>query len=247
MFMMNVKTRIFGSINRNMKKPHILLVEDEEHLLNTIQLNFELENYTVTTAITGIEALKEFRKEKFDLIILDVMLPEMSGFDVCEEIRKENTLVPILFLTAKGSGNERIQGLKLGADDYLTKPFNLEELLLRIQILLKRSNSPVIETKLDIYKFGNNQIDFNTYEIIGTDGKKEITKREIALLKLLISRKNEVVSREEILDAAWGKDVFPSSRTIDNYIVSFRKYFEQNQREPEHFHSIRGVGYKFTE
>jgi two-component system alkaline phosphatase synthesis response regulator PhoP len=230
-----------------MKNPHILLVEDEEHLLNAIQLNLELENYIVNTAITGIEALKEFRKETFDLIILDVMLPEMSGFDVCEEIRKENTSVPILFLTAKGSGSDRIQGLKLGADDYLTKPFNLEELLLRIQILLKR-RIPTTEKKLEIYKFGDNELDFIKFEIIGVSKQKtEITKREIALLKLLISRKNEVVSREEILDAVWGKDAFPSSRTIDNYIVSFRKYFEINQREPKHFHSIRGVGYKFTE
>lgn len=244
---MNIKTRIFDITNRCMKNPHILLVEDEEHLLNAIQLNLELENYTVNTAITGIEALKEFRKETFDLIILDVMLPEMSGFDVCEEIRKENTSVPILFLTAKGSGSDRIQGLKLGADDYLTKPFNLEELLLRIQILLKR-RIPATEKKLEIYKFGDNELDFIKFEIKGVSKQKtEITKREIALLKLLISRKNEVVSREEILDAVWGKDAFPSSRTIDNYIVSFRKYFEINQREPKHFHSIRGVGYKFTE
>jgi len=245
---MNIKTCIFDGTKRYMKEQHILLVEDEEHLLKTIQLNLELENYAVSTAKTGIEALKEFRKGNFDLIVLDVMLPEMSGFDVCEEIRKENTQVPILFLTAKGSGSDRIQGLKLGADDYLTKPFNLEELLLRIQILLKRSNPPVNEAKLDFYKFGDNEIDFTKYEIKGINQQhKEIAKREIALLKLLISRKNEVVSREEILDFVWGKDVFPSSRTIDNYIVTFRKYFEKNQREPKHFHSIRGVGYKFTD
>jgi len=245
---MNVKTCIFDGTKRYMKEQHILLVEDEEHLLKTIQLNLELESYAVTTAKTGIEALKEFRNGNFDLIVLDVMLPEMSGFDVCEEIRKENTRVPILFLTAKGSGSDRVQGLKLGADDYLTKPFNLEELLLRIQILLKRSTPPVNEVKLDVYRFGDNEIDFIKYEIKGINKQyKEIAKREIALLKLLISRKNEVVSREEILDFVWGKDVFPSSRTIDNYIVTFRKYFEKNQREPKHFHSIRGVGYKFTD
>lgn len=226
----------------------ILLVEDEEHLLKTIQLNLELEGYTVTTAVTGIEALKEFRKAEFDLIILDVMLPELSGFDVCEEIRKENTKVAVLFLTAKGSGSDRIQGLKLGADDYLTKPFNLEELLLRIQILIRRSNPAVVsEKELEVYTFGDNEINFITYEIKGANGQKtEITKREIALLKLLIQRKGEVVSREEILDIVWGKDVYPTSRTIDNYILAFRKYFEKNQREPLHFHSIRGVGYKFT-
>jgi two-component system alkaline phosphatase synthesis response regulator PhoP len=225
----------------------VLLVEDEEHLLKTIQLNLELEGYAVVSAITGIDALKEFRKQSFDLIVLDVMLPEMNGFDVCEEIRKENVKVPVLFLTAKASSEDRITGLKLGADDYLTKPFNLEELLLRVQILLRRS-SGVSEKSLDVYTFGNNQINFNTFEITDTNGeKREITKREIALLKLLIERKGEVVSREDILDQVWGTDVYPSSRTIDNYILSFRKYFEPNQREPKFFHSIRGVGYKFTE
>ncbi len=231
-----------------MEPKKILLVEDEEHLLKTIQLNLELEKYAVAIATNGFEALKEFRKSDFDLIILDVMLPEMNGFDVCEEIRRENTKVPVLFLTAKGSSSERIQGLKLGADDYLTKPFNLEELLLRVEILIRRSNPKAKSEELTDYFFGNNEINFITYQIKDVNGNKsDITKREIALLKLLITRKGEVVSREEILDAVWGADAFPSSRTIDNYILAFRKYFEKNQREPQHFHSIRGVGYKFTD
>ena len=215
-----------------MSQKHILLVEDEEHLLKTIQLNLELEGHAVIPARNGIEALKEFRKQNFDLILLDVMLPEMNGFDVCEQIRKEDSKVPILFLTAKGSSEDRIQGLKLGADDYLTKPFNLEELLLRVQILLRRSNPTVApEKSIEKYVFGDNEINFVTYNIIGVGGQKlEITKREIALLKLLIERQGEVVSREEILDVVWGKEVFPSSRTIDNYILAFRKYFEKNRR-----------------
>lgn len=231
-----------------MSKKHILLVEDEENLLKTIRLNLELEGYIVTTATNGIEALKEFRKGNFNLVILDVMLPEMNGYDVCEQIRKENATVPVLFLTAKGSSSDKIQGLKLGADDYLTKPFNLEELLLRIQILVKRgSPQKEADKSIESYSFGDNMINFVTYEIRGTNGKTEISKKEIALLKLLIERKGEVVSREEILDSVWGKDAYPSSRTIDNYILAFRKYFEKNQRDPIHFHSIRGVGYKFTE
>jgi two-component system alkaline phosphatase synthesis response regulator PhoP len=230
-----------------MSAKKILLVEDEEHLLKTIQLNLELEGYDVNTANTGIEALRVFRKESFDLIILDVMLPEIHGFDVCEEIRKENTQVAILFLTAKDSSADRIRGLKLGADDYLTKPFNLEELLLRVHILLKRGKTPITEKSLERYTFGTNEINFITYEIKGVDGQTvQITKREIALLKLLIERTGEVVSREEILDTVWGTEVYPSTRTIDNYILAFRKYFEKKQKEPEHFHSIRGVGYKFT-
>jgi len=226
----------------------ILLAEDEDHLLKTIQLNLEMEGYVVMTAITGIEALKEFRSTNFDLVILDVMLPGMTGFDVCEAIRKENSKVPVLFLTAKSSGTDRVQGLKLGADDYLTKPFNLEELLLRVQILIRRIN-PAGELKKSLasYSFGNNEVNFITYEITGVNGKRTaISKREIDVLKLLIERRGEVVSREEILDAVWGTDVYPSSRTIDNYILAFRKYFEKNQRDPQHFHSIRSVGYKFT-
>jgi two-component system alkaline phosphatase synthesis response regulator PhoP len=231
-----------------METKKILLVEDEEHLLKTILLNLELENYQVTTASNGIDALKKFRSSAFDLIILDVMLPELNGFDVCEEIRKENTRLPVLFLTAKGTSEDKVKGLRLGADDYLTKPFNLEELLLRVQILLKRYQVASAAKQLEHYTFSDNQINFNTYEIKGVNGlKTEITKREIALLRLLIERKGQVISREEILDAVWGTEAFPSSRTIDNYIVAFRKYFEKNQKEPRHFHSIRGVGYKFTD
>ena len=223
----------------------ILLVEDEENLLNIIRLNLELEKHVVTTAITGIEALKEFRKKKFDIILLDVMLPEMNGFDVCEAIRKEDNQVPILFLTAKGSGEDRVKGLKLGADDYLTKPFNLEELLLRINILLNR-RAKTTTALPDTFTFGNNEVNFISYEIKDVNGDTvQIGKKEIGLLKLLFEKKGEVVSREEILDAVWGTEVFPSSRTIDNYILMFRKYFEKNPKEPEYFHSIRGVGYKF--
>ena len=226
----------------------VLVVDDEKTLVDTIRYNLEREGLSVFTAFDGEEAVIKARKEDPDLIILDVMLPELNGFDVCEQIRKENTKIPILFLTAKGSSSDKIQGLKLGADDYITKPFNLEELLLRVQILVKRG-SPQIESdkSLESYSFGENKVNFITYEIIGINGKAEISKKEIALMKLLIERKGEVVSREEILDSVWGRDAYPSSRTIDNYILAFRKYFEKNQREPIHFHSIRGVGYKFTE
>ncbi len=230
-----------------MRTKNILLVEDEEHLLKTIQLNLELENFTVTTAVTGTEAIKKFRTNKFELVILDVMLPEINGFDICEEIRKENKQLPILLLTAKNSSSDRIQGLKLGADDYLTKPFNLEELLLRVHNLLKRNTYQFLIPQDELYKFGGNEINFITFEIKGVNKKKiEITKREIALLKLLIKRCGQVISREEILDEIWGAEAFTSSRTIDNYILSFRKYFEKMPKEPKHFHSIRGVGYKFT-
>jgi two-component system, OmpR family, alkaline phosphatase synthesis response regulator PhoP len=228
-----------------MKK--ILLVEDEEHLSEIIKLNLELEGFSVVAENNGKVALENF-SSIFDLVILDVMLPEISGFDICRQIRLIDQQVPILFLTAKAEGEDRIKGLKLGADDYLVKPFNLEELLLRINNLLRRSSAGTSKPEFEKYTFGNNSVNFRTFEIIDKFGNKyALSKKEILLLKLLISRKNEVVSRDEILDQVWGVDVFPSSRTIDNYILSFRKYFEENPRETRFFHSIRGVGYKFTD
>ena len=227
----------------------ILLVEDEDNLRSTIRLNLELEGYDVTEARNGKIGYNTFRTAHFDLIILDVMLPEMDGYTLCQKIRLENTEVPVIFLTAKGAGDERIHGLKLGADDYLAKPFNLEELLLRVSKLVRRKNKlPETRIQDQNYTFGKCEVNFLTFGIIGRDGTKTtLSKREIQLLRLLVERKNEVVSREEILRTVWEYDVYPSTRTIDNYIVNFRKYFEKTPREPKHFFSVRGVGYKFVE
>lgn len=223
----------------------ILLVEDEENLQKTIKLNLELDGYYVLAVSDGKSAIDEFKKARFDLVILDVMLPEVDGYNVCRAIRIENREVPVLFLTAKGSSADKIEGLTIGADDYLTKPFNLEEFLLRVTILLRRGGYKNASTD-EAYSFGQNKVNFVTYEIVDLNGEaKQISKREISLLKFLIERKNEVVSREQILETVWGYDVYPSTRTIDNYILAFRKYFEENPKEPNHFHSIRGVGYKF--
>jgi two-component system alkaline phosphatase synthesis response regulator PhoP len=223
----------------------ILLAEDEENLLQVIKLNLEMEGYSLVTVVNGNDALTEAKKNGFDLLILDVMMPGMNGFDVCKEFRKSNTETPVLFLTARGSGEDRVTGLKIGADDYLVKPFNLEELLLRVKILLGRNKKTQIVA--EDYSFGEFKINFKTYEIFEKDKKiAELGNREIQLLKLLIDKENQVVSREEILDLIWGEDTFPTSRTIDNYILIFRKYFEKNPREPRYFHSVRGVGYKFT-
>ncbi len=233
-----------------MSNIRILLVEDEQSLADTIKLNLELEGYKVQFAADGKKALKIFKQERFDLVVLDVMLPEMDGFTVCEAIRLENLEVPVLFLTAKNSSADRIAGLRKGADDYLTKPFNLEELLLRVQNLLKRTQrgSETRIPSINAYTFDNYQINFSEMNVINPDEQKiNLTKKENALLKLLIERKNEVVSREHILETVWGYDIYPSTRTIDNFIVTFRKYFEIDPGNPKHFHSVRGVGYKFTD
>ena len=226
----------------------ILLVEDEEHLQEAIKLNLELEGFEVEIADNGATAIKKAAEQRFNLFILDVMLPEITGFEVCEKIRLTDSDTPILFLTAKDTSQDRVNGLKLGADDYLAKPFNLEELLLRVKILVKHSVKGTKDEKdLKTFKFGENEVNFVTYKAKGHGGSEyELTKKEITLLKLLIDRKDTVVSRQHILQYVWGYDVYPSTRTIDNFILSFRKYFEKDARNPEYFHSIRGVGYKFT-
>jgi two-component system, OmpR family, alkaline phosphatase synthesis response regulator PhoP len=230
------------------KKISILLVEDEENLQEALKLNLELEGYEITGAYDGAEALQAVQKEYFNLIILDVMLPEIDGITVCETIRLSNPDIPILILSAKNSSADRVLGLKKGADDYLTKPFNLEELLLRVNNLIKKSERLSSKEPIpDIYTFGKNKIDFKASEAFTrTSEKVTLTKKEIMLLKLLIENKNEVVTREKILQVVWGYNVYPTTRTIDNFILNFRKYFEEDSRAPEYFHSVRGVGYKFT-
>lgn len=224
----------------------ILLVEDEENIRSIVKLNLELEDFEVVATGNGKDAVKFFHEQHFDLLILDVMLPEMDGFQICEQIRLTNMEIPIIFLTAKDTAADRIQGLKKGADDYLTKPFNLEELLLRVKILLKRRQKNQGIIAHETYDFGNNSINFHTYEAKGLRSTFTLTKKEAMLLKLLVDRKNEVVSRQQILQSVWGYDVYPSTRTIDNFILSFRKYFEENPAEPRYFLSVRGVGYKFV-
>ncbi len=231
------------------KKSNILLVEDEEHLHETIKLNLEFEGYEVTSAFTGLAATKAISNEYFDLIILDIMLPEIDGISITENVRLQNIETPILILSAKNTNAEKVLGLKKGADDYLTKPFNLEELLIRVFKLIEKNNRILSPHKsLNNYRFGNNIIDFKAQEaIILNQEKISLSKKEVMLLKLLIENKGDVVTREKILQQVWGYNVYPTTRTIDNFILNFRKYFEIDTKSPQHFHSARGVGYKFTD
>lgn len=224
----------------------ICLVEDEKSLSDLIRMNLELEGFEVLTYDNGKTAFEKARTfGDFQLVILDVMLPEVSGLDICKEIRNHSS-VPVLFLSAKGTTENRIAGLKLGGNDYLSKPFDLEELLLRVNILTQRYNVRAQETTGML--IGQKEVNFSTYEV--TDVRTNVTftlsKKEIELLKLFSEKEGVVISRDEILDRVWGKDQFPTSRTIDNYILSFRKLFEDDPRSPKYFHSIRAVGYKFT-
>lgn len=231
------------------QKASILLVEDEENLHDALKLNLELEGYEITSAYNGTEALKKVEQEYFDLIIMDIMLPGTDGISVTERLRVQHNEVPILILSAKNTSADRVLGLKKGADDYLTKPFNLEELLLRVQKLIEKNKRMTEkDTVGDSYSFGKNTINFSAQEILTHDGQRlQISKKEAMLLKLLIENKNEVVPREKILQTVWGYNVYPTTRTIDNFILNFRKYFEEDSRNPRYFHSVRGVGYKYSE
>ncbi len=222
----------------------ILLVEDEINLAKTISLNLELDNYSVLLAINGREALNQFNIhiDTIDLVLLDVMIPEINGFDLCKQFKSKKPSLPIIFLTAKNQISDKIEGLKLGADDYITKPFDLEELLLRISNLIKRTQ----KENSTIFSFGSCEINFKTYEVKDINGNYlTLSRREIGLLDLLTKKINYVVSRDQIIEKLWNVNENPSSRTIDNYILNFRKIFEPNPKNPKHFISIRGVGYKF--
>ena len=223
----------------------ILVVEDEQSLLEMIAFNLELEGYEVRTVANGRKA-QELANDlaQFDLVILDVMLPEVSGLDVCRTFRAVSN-VPILFLSAKGTTIDRIAGLKLGANDYLPKPFDLEELLLRVRVLVGNNPKRTIVEELTI---GKMHINFGAVEVtnLETGQKHELTKRELELLQFFNQHRDEVVSRDELLNSLWKNDQFPTGRTIDNYILNFRKLFEADPKNPIYFHSIRGIGYKFT-
>ena len=231
-------------MNRLTRKITICLVEDEQSLIEMIQFNLELDGYDIFAIRDGGLAKEHFElKIDYDLFILDVMLPRISGLDLCKIIR-ERSQAPILFLSAKGTTQDRIEGLKIGANDYLPKPFDLEELILKVKILTKKEG----EQKDFLLQVGELVVDFNTFEVRTPEDKivHLFSKREIGLLKLFHEKEGKVVSRDDILDRVWGKDSYPTARTIDNYILVFRKIFEKNARKPQFFHSIRSVGYKFT-
>jgi two-component system alkaline phosphatase synthesis response regulator PhoP len=225
------------------------LVEDEERLQEALQLNLQMEGYEVMVASDGAKALSLVEQAHFDLIVLDVMLPEIDGISVMETIRLTNQDVPILILSARNTSDDRITGLRKGADDYLTKPFHLEELLLRIGKLIEKNNKQKQRGNLsDIYQFGGNRLQFSSRKAVTFRGEElQLTKKEWLLLRLLIENKGEVVTREKILQMVWGYQVYPNTRSIDNFILSFRKYFEQDSKQPSFFHSVRGVGYRFTD
>lgn len=223
----------------------ILVVDDETHLADGIRENLEAEGYVTDVAYDGQQGYEKLKMAHFDLALLDVMMPKMDGLELCARLRREGHQTPVLFLTVKGAAEDRVRGFEAGGDDYLAKPFHLKELLLRVAAILRRSRwyggSETMAT------FGDNRVDFKNYHATAWDGSEHtLTHKEAMILKVLVEQAGQIVTREDILDRVWGYEVFPSTRTIDNFIVRLRKRFEKNAEEPEHFHTVRGVGYRFT-
>jgi two-component system, OmpR family, alkaline phosphatase synthesis response regulator PhoP len=226
-------------------KARLLIIEDEDTLREMLELNFSLEGYEVAVANNGMIGLEKWRTWQPDLVLLDVMMPLLSGFEVCQTMRAEKSRIPVIFLSAKSQAEDKVQGLQLGADDYITKPFHLPELLLRIENTLRRA--AWYAQSLDRLEFGGHCIDFRAYSATLANGQTEnLGEREMMILKLLAEQAGQVVSRDQILDAVWGETTFPSTRTIDNFVVRLRKLFEPQPSRPRYLHTIWGVGYKFT-
>ena len=230
-----------------MKQPaRILVVDDEAHLADGIRENLEAEGYATEVAYDGSEGLATIRSGHFDLILLDVMMPKLDGLQVCKELRRDGRQTPVLFLTVKEAPEDRVRGFEAGGDDYLSKPFHLKELLLRVSAILRRSQwYNASDAGLS---FDGNRIDFQTYQAHAWDDTEHtLTHKEAMILKVLSEKEGSIVTREDILDRVWGYEVFPSTRTVDNFIVRLRKRFERNPEIPAHFHTVRGVGYRFTQ
>ncbi len=224
----------------------ILIIEDDPGILLSLKDEFKSEGYKVSAAEDGEKGFSMAKKEKPDLIILDIMLPVLDGYEVCKRLRMEGDTTPIIMLTVKDKEIDRVLGLELGADDYVTKPFSLRELMARVKSVLRRTEERTKD--LTSYSFGQVELDFKKYEARKKGKKLELTPLEFQMLKLFIQRKGEVISRDDFLDKIWGEDnTYVSFRTVDSHIANIRKKIEDDPSNPKHIISIRGVGYKFID
>lgn len=223
----------------------ILITDDEPSMRQGLADNLEFEGYTVEVAANGIEALEKLAHNLYDLLILDVMMPEMSGFDVCKKLRQQGNNIPVILLTAKGEEIDRVLGLELGADDYITKPFSLRELLARVKAILRRSNNKNESTSVN-ETIGLLQVDFKNY-IASSNGKEvKLSHREFEVLHFLWNHKGDIVSRDDLLKNIWQYDEFPTTRTIDNFILRLRQKVESNPNDPKIILTVHGIGYKLV-
>lgn len=225
-----------------MEKRKILLVEDDFNLGIVIQDFLSLEGYTVHLCRDGKEGLQKFNKNDYDVCLLDVMLPEKDGYEIAEDIRKVNKEIPIIFLTAKSNPEDKVKGFKAGGDDYITKPFNRDEFLLRIKAILRRANNDFEEEENGLIEINSYKLDFNNLKLIGPGEEKKLTKRETAILKLLSENRNKVIERSLVLNLIWGDDNYFNGRSLDVFITKLRKYLKQD--ETININNIHGVGFK---
>lgn len=225
----------------------ILIVEDELHIAEGLKLNLEGEGFETSHVADGLSAISEIRTSAHDLVLLDVMLPGASGFEVCETIRSEGNHIPILFLTARDSDDARIHGLELGGDDYITKPFSIRELIQRVRAMFRRSEWYRSElAQGNVLEIGRCRVDLSAYVARTPNENVQLTQKECMILKFLVEREGQVVTRDEILEKVWGYDRYPSTRTIDNLMVRLRKYLEEDPRRPRYLHTVYAAGYKYT-
>ncbi len=222
----------------------ILVVEDDAAILRGLADNLKYENYDVLTATDGQSGYTIVREQKPDLVVLDLMLPRMSGYELCRKVRAEGITTPILMLTARGEETDRVLGLDIGADDYVTKPFSIMELLARIRALLRRSQPAA--TVPDELTFGDVSLNFRTYDAFRGGKKIELTRKEFSLMRMLASRPSEVITRDELLNEVWGYENYPTTRTVDNHVASLRAKLEANPAEPVYLKTVHGVGYKLV-
>lgn len=230
-----------------MSPTRILLVEDEEHIAQGLIFNLSLENYQVIHVATGNDAIKAVQNSKFDLVVLDLMLPDSYGIDICHKIRLFSKKLPILILTALGEEEHRIKGLAAGADDYLSKPFNLDEFLLRVKGMLRRSAWYTPEKTVErVYEFGSNHVDLKNLTAVTTKEEFRLTELEGRMLEIFFANEGQTLTRPELLKSVWGLTEDTETRTLDNFIVRLRKYFEDDPSDPKHFLTVRSRGYQFV-
>jgi DNA-binding response OmpR family regulator len=232
-------------MNSNAALRRILIVEDEVHIARGLIFNLEQEGYAVHHVENGRDAFDLLDQEPFDLLVLDLMLPDISGLDVCRQVREYFPDLLVLMLTALGTDEDRIIGLSQGADDYLPKPFNLDEFLLRVKALLRRAPTAQAVPPSSFYRFGGNRVDLEQGLARTPRGDFDLTDLEIKMLKVLIKKEGQVVSRAELLQEVWGVTPDTETRTLDNFVVRLRKYFEKNPARPVHIQTVRGRGYRF--
>ncbi len=221
----------------------ILIIEDDVSILRGLKDNLTFEGYRVHTSTDGQEGLKLALEKHIDLLLLDIMLPGINGYEICRRLKKEKPQLPVIMITARGSEMDTVAGLDIGADDYISKPFGIPELLARVRAVLRRSSTD--EQEIETYSFGNVSLDFKKFQATVNNEQTELSSKEFAIMKYLIEHEQEVIHRHELLEKVWGFDVTPTTRTVDNYILDLRKKLEEDPSNPKHIITVRGAGYKF--